>query len=162
MLCHRCKKKMATIHITENDDGVKNVSLCEDCAQEEGLTVKKHMAPGELLNALVMTQQNAATAENAGLVCDECRMTYSEFRQTGLLGCPHCYTAFDAQLSPLLERAHDGVVEHYGKVPRKAAGAPSAQTDLVRLRRELKSALGQEDYEAAAKLRDSIKELEKS
>lgn len=162
MLCHRCKKKMATIHITDNNDGVKNVSLCEDCAGEEGLTIKKHMAPGELLNALVMTQQ-AAQAEATHLVCNECRMTYAEFRQTGLLGCPACYAAFDTQLSPLLERAHDGIVEHYGKVPRKAGGgAATTQTDLVRLRRELKAALDHEDYETAAKLRDSIRELEKS
>ena len=49
------------------------------------------------------------------------------------LGVFRQHAAFDAQLSPLLERAHDGVVEHYGKVPRKAAGAPSAQTDLYSL-----------------------------
>jgi protein arginine kinase activator len=153
---------MATIHITENTDGVKNISLCEDCAADEGLTPKKHMAPGELLNALVLTQQSAAAETSVGSVCPECKTTYAEFRQTGLLGCPNCYAAFDAQLTPLLERAHDGLVEHFGKVPRKAGGSRTPQTDIVRLRRELKAALEHEDYETAARLRDSIRELERS
>lgn len=161
MLCHRCKKKMATIHVTEAENGEKrHTSLCEDCAQEEGITGKKHATPQELLSALMNAQQ-AAAVEAAKLVCKECKVTYAEFRQSGLLGCPVCYTSFEAQLGPLLERAHDGVVEHYGKVPQKAGGGRrSAQSDLVRLRRELKAAIEQEDYENAARLRDHIKELE--
>lgn len=166
MLCQRCKKKLATVHITDNDGGVRNVNLCEDCAAEEGLTVKKHVAPADLLNALVMSQQ-AAISEASTLTCPECRLTYGEFRQSGLLGCPHCYSAFDSQLSPLLERAHDGVVEHYGKVPRRPAvngsgtAAPvDSAKDVARLRRELKAALEREDYESAAKCRDQIRQLE--
>jgi len=162
VLCQRCKKKMASIHLTEVEEGEKRAtSLCEDCAREEGLTVKKHLGPGELLNALVMTQ-HAAAIEHAGVSCDKCKITYAEFRQSGLLGCPDCYGSFEKQLVPLLERAHDGVVEHYGKVPRKAGRPGSVQTDLVRLRRDLKAAIDNEDYEAAAKLRDDIRELEKS
>jgi protein arginine kinase activator len=155
---------MATIHVTDTENGEKrHTSLCEDCAQEEGITGKKHATPQELLNAL-MSQQQAAQVEAAKLVCKECKITYAEFRQTGLLGCPACYASFEQQLVPLLERAHDGIVEHYGKVPRKAGGSParSVQSDLIRLRRELKAAIEQEDYENAARLRDHIKDLEQS
>ena len=59
-------------------------------------------------------------------------------------------------------RAHEGAVEHVGKVPVNAEAGQRRQNELLRLRGRLKEAVGNEDYEAAAALRDRIKELEGS
>ena len=88
--------------------------------------------------------------------CPQCGMSWSDFSQTGLLGCEHDYPAFDKDLTPLLQRAHDGATHHFGKVPTRARGTTvpvKRQVDLNRLRKELSRAVEAEDYEKAAKLR---------
>jgi protein arginine kinase activator len=65
-------------------------------------------------------------------------------------------------LVPLLERAHEGGSVHTGKVPANAAEDERKQTELLRLRGQLKEAVVHEEYERAADLRDRIKNLEGS
>ena len=41
MICQRCKKQPATVHLTEILQNEKRERhLCEDCAREEGVAVK--------------------------------------------------------------------------------------------------------------------------
>jgi protein arginine kinase activator len=99
--------------------------------------------------------------ESAELVCDVCGLTFGEFRQQKLLGCPHDYDAFERVLLPLIEGAHGGAGQHVGKVPHRR-GEQTKHNALLRLRGELKKAVAAEDYEKAARLRDQIQELEAS
>ena len=69
---------------------------------------------------------------------------------------------FGEHLERLLERAHDGATHHVGKAPKSAGTTRVAQQDLRRLRRQLADAVAAEDYERAAELRDSIRELEEA
>jgi protein arginine kinase activator len=98
----------------------------------------------------------------ADLACDVCKITFGEFRQKGLLGCPHDYDAFERALLPLLHRAQDGTTQHVGKVPHRAGSSQKKQNAILRLRGQLKDAVASEDYERAAALRDQIKQLENS
>jgi protein arginine kinase activator len=84
-----------------------------------------------------------------------------EFRKLGRLGCPHDYVAFTKELEPLLVSIH-GETEHVGKVPVRSPSGAEEQTQLIRLRREMKEAVGKEDYELASELRDAISKVEKS
>ncbi len=162
MICQRCKKNNATVHLT---DIVKNEKherhLCDQCASEEGITIKTHTPINQLLASFVLQQSGAQ--ELAGLTCDQCGTTFVEFRNNGLLGCPNDYDAFEKALLPLLERAHgEGATHHVGKVPRgRTDGTEQRQRELMRLRRELSQAVEREDYENAARLRDEIKAMEK-
>jgi len=163
MKCDNCSKQ-ATVHLTEIKNGKKlEKHLCEQCAAAaEGLPVKSHMPINELLTNFVMAHSGMPAKEQA-LQCDHCGMTWSEFRQNGLLGCPNDYAAFEKELSPLLQRAHDGATHHVGKQParRGGSGVPMKRhVDLAKLRRELQKAVEAEDYERAAKLRDQIKNAE--
>jgi len=159
MLCQRCKKNTATVHLT---DIVKNEKrerhLCEKCASEEGITVKQQVPINELLANFVMEQSGAR--ELAKLTCPECGMSFLEFRNSGLLGCPNDYDAFAKALVPLLERAHEGASQHKGKSP--AGGGPDRekQRQVAALQRQLAEAVEKEDYELAAKLRDRMKAVE--
>ena len=156
--CDKCDKQ-ATIHLTDIADGKKNeVHLCEECAASEGLTVKTSVPLSQLLEEFVL--QKSGQPDQTELKCEVCGITFSEFRRKGLLGCPNDYDAFATMLDPLLERAHGGASQHVGKVPGKAGADQKKQNAVLRLRGALRTAVVQEDYELAARLRDQIKELE--
>jgi protein arginine kinase activator len=158
--CDKCERP-ATVHLTEIVDGAKlEKHLCEVCATQEGLTLQPTMGINQMLEEFIShTQQAKQLGE---LVCDHCGMSFLEFRQGGLLGCPHDYEAFAAALVPLLERAHEGASEHVGKVPSHAGGDEQRLSQLLRLRAALKDAVVNELYEQAARLRDEIRKLETS
>lgn len=172
MKCDNCNKP-ATVHLTEIRGGKKiEKHLCEECAaQSEGqLLPKQHTPINELLTNFVM--QHSGLQKQAGTTCEHCGITWAEFRQSGLLGCEHDYETFEKDLSPLLQRAHEGATHHVGKTPVRGAGAAAPavgplpavakkkQADVARLRKELAKAVELEDYERAARLRDQIREAE--
>ena len=161
--CDNCNKP-ATVHLTEIRNGKKiEKHLCEQCAAlNEGLPVKSHTPINELLTNFVMAHSGGVTKET-GQACEACGITWAEFRQAGLFGCANDYTAFEKDLTPLLQRAHEGATHHVGKVPtrRGGTGVPMKKTvDLAKLRKELQRSVEAEDYERAAKLRDQIKQAE--
>lgn len=162
MVCQRCKKQEATVHLTEisPQTGEKmEKHLCDSCAQEEGVTIKSTPPPlNELLNSFVMA--SSGIQELAELKCDHCGMSFLEFRNQGLLGCPQDYDVFGKGLAILIERAHEGGTHHVGKRPNQSDETADRQRNLSRLRRELDAAVEREDYEVAARLRDEIKTLE--
>ena len=84
-----------------------------------------------------------------------------EFKNAGRFGCPHDYDVFREPLLPLLERIHRGS-KHVGKVPANALRLAALQTELRELRQQLRSAVEQEAYEEAARLRDVIRQKEKA
>lgn len=162
LACQACKKQTATVHLTDitPEGEMRERHLCEQCAQKEGLASKSapHVPLNAILTGLVMDK--ATIQRLAELKCPNCGLTFVEFRNAGLLGCPSDYDAFEAALVPLIERAHENAGHHIGKVPRRLAVPRSTEGDLIRLRRELTRAVDDEQYEEAAKLRDMIKGLE--
>ena len=116
-----------------------------------------------ILDQVKAEGRTALTAPEGKIVCEACGITWAEFRQGGLFGCANDYTAFEKDLTPLLQRAHEGATHHVGKVPtrRGGTGVPVKKTvDLAKLRKELQRAVESEDYEKAAKIRDQIKVAE--
>ena len=161
--CDICGK-VATVTLTEIQKG-KTISkhLCELCASKtEGIPVKSHTPINELLTNFVMAHQGVQN--ELGVACEHCGVTWAEFRQSGMLGCAHDYEQFEKDLTPLLQKAHEGATHHTGKVPTRAGatGVPRKRKtmDVTKLKRELAQAVESEDYERAAKLRDSIREAE--
>ena len=158
--CDECGND-ATIHLTDVVNGQKiEKHLCQDCAAAEGFTIKAQFPLGKMLEGLMA--QSSAQKELADLRCSVCGITFQEFREQHLLGCPNDYEVFEHVLTPLLERAHDGGTHHTGKVPANAAESERRHIELLRLRGQLKQAVADEDYESAAQFRDRIKELEES
>ena len=161
MKCDRCNK-LATIHLTEIIGGKQiQKHLCEQCAAETEVPLKPHQPINELLTNFVLAHSGMSKETAAG--CPQCGISWSEFRQNGLFGCEHDYPFFDKELSPLLQRAHEGATHHVGKVPTRRGGSNvpvKRQVDLARLRKDLARAVESEDYERAAKLRDQIRTAE--
>ena len=49
-------------------------------------------------------------------ICNYCGKRLSEFYETGMLGCPHCYKAFEKQVVSTLYKIQ-GKTFHVGKTP---------------------------------------------
>ena len=161
--CDKCERP-ATHHSVEIDKGQKiEKHLCDQHAAEEGMAAKSAHAPiNELLSNFVKLHSGGEqkTRTENELVCESCGLTFSQFRESSLLGCPSCYDAFEDALAPLLERAHEGGTHHVGKVPNRAGTGEQRQAQLMRMRKQLDEAVAEEDYELAARLRDDIRRLE--
>lgn len=167
MKCQKCDRA-ATFHITDLVDGqASEVHLCEQCAQafltptaEEAAEVMpamagllaQHLAVGETADELARLDQRA---------CPVCGITFLQFRKQGRLGCPHDYVFFEKELEPLLLNIHDQT-QHIGKSPKRCPRGADQQTQLIRLRREMKEAVADENYERASEIRDQIREIESS
>ncbi|HOK95567.1 MAG TPA: UvrB/UvrC motif-containing protein [Anaerohalosphaeraceae bacterium] len=162
MICQSCKEKTATIHLTEITNGHRSEThLCQDCARQQGLTIKTQIPINELLNTLLSAQSKSqstgSVSVQSGRACPVCGMTLKRFAAEPLLGCPYDYTEFQAELLPLIEQSHNGKSRHCGKTPARTSQQDRNEIMLIQLRRQLEQAVKNEDYETAAKLRDQIK-----
>lgn len=188
MNCQKCGKH-AVVHLTElvaDKTGRKQpveVHLCMAHASEAGyitqavgeppLTLeavqyepKKALKPTAIV-AKEETPTDLAIMRPGAMVeepvCIHCNMTWSSFKQNGLLGCARCYDMFDGKLTPLIRRAQENFSQHVGKIPARGVPSdPARQITTARLRRELDQALTAENYEAAAALRDKLRGLGKN
>jgi len=158
MLCQHCKKQTATVHLTDLVKGEKRERhLCEECAGEEGVTVTQSVSINDVLNSFLASQ--SSVEELARIKCPSCGTTFVEFRNQGLLGCPEDYDVFGRALVSVIERAQDGQSRHTGKKPGQIVQLDPVQQERLRVQRDLREAVENEDYERAAQLRDRLGEL---
>jgi protein arginine kinase activator len=177
--CDLCNNE-ATVHELIVSAGVPaERHLCEACAREQGLVTGAPAPVAELLQKIATASAVAATTGPAKApACPECGTTFAEFKQSGRLGCPTCYEAFEQQLGPILDRAHQGATHHVGKVPRRLlqdtpdagdvraaaaamAAAEARAEEIRRVRTDLDRAVKSEAYERAAQLRDRLRQLQR-
>jgi protein arginine kinase activator len=168
MKCQQCDRP-ATFHITELTGGKPHeLHLCEDHArqyltQPSAEASESTSMAAALAHQMAQQMQVGQTAEALARLdqqsCPVCGITFYEFRSQGRLGCPHDYVCFQEQLEPLILNIH-GEGEHVGKSPQSGPAGSQQRTQLIRLRREMKTAVSEEDYERASELRDRIREAE--
>lgn len=168
MVCDICKKKEATVHLTEIvNEQMTELHLCEDCAKKKGATdIGEHFGLADLLAGLIdvgmghPSEIARGIGEEVGLKCLSCGLAYKDFRKIGRLGCGDCYNTFKRTLAPLLKKIH-GSNQHIGKSPSRAGKVVKLKTELQGLQNRLQKAIQMEEFEEAARLRDKIRELEK-
>lgn len=171
MQCENCGQRPATIHQTIIMNGAKQQShLCEVCARErhqedflgQGNFSFPNLSIQQLLNSF-LGQDFVTTPpiqqRQAEPHCPTCGMTYSEFVDSGRLGCAQCYESLDPQLSPLIKRIQ-GTTQHTGKAPKRTGGVLRKRRELASHKQQLQEAVVRENFEEAARLRDRIKEME--
>ena len=140
---------------------VSELALCEACARAKGLfdpqslTFAEKFFPEEFKNRvdkLVRELTQGEHTQPAGKQlenlesCPVCGFGIEDYRRTGHLGCPDCYTVFARELNPDAEQEAEPADE-----------APAVTR--ARLQKEMQQAVAREDYERAALLRDQINAL---
>ncbi len=179
MLCQSCKKNEAAVFLkVAVNNKVTEMHLCEACAA--GVTAFGGLEAGPMNISGMMGNMSGyfkefLPHEKRALHCRSCGLTYHEFKESGFLGCPECYADFEHPLTELLTRIHGNCL-HAGKRPALCPGRPKCGTSPVpvvfglagqktiynteALKEALKKAVENEDFEAAAGLRDRIRNLE--
>lgn len=158
MLCCVCKEKPATVHLTEiKGDKVQKVDLCEACAKSKGVN-DSSFALADLLLGLGASQEIDQSAAGGELKCPHCGFTQADFKKSGRLGCPDCYSTFVEGLEGLLKTMHKGI-KHVGKVPEALRRTRESADRLKSLQKKLAKAIEEENFEQAATLRDEIKKV---
>ena len=160
MICPRCLKREATVHISRNVNGKKEeYNVCSACAKEMGFLGSSDLmfGIGDFMSGFMGKGISPSLSDEK--ICPSCGMSISELAKTSKLGCSKCYEFFDSYLEPVMKRLH-GNCRHVGKLPESADETFKKTRRLTSLKEELKAAVTREDYEQAALLRDTIKELE--
>jgi protein arginine kinase activator len=161
MPCEQCHEREAVIHLTQIvNEQVTTLHLCERCAAEKGVESPGSQPKTPLGTFLAAMGQEQTPAPRAGDNCPRCGGTLQDFRESGRLGCPDCYRAFEVPLRDLLRRLH-GSTHHMGeryadREPATAAGRHQA----AELREQLRLAVETENFELAAELRDRLRVME--
>ncbi len=159
--CDVCGEEGAVFHLTQvENDEMKTQHLCSRCAEEKGVNVNVGPPSTPLHDFLANMGDEPRVTGSQAEGCPFCGMQFKDFRELGRLGCPQCYTAFEGYLRGLLRRVH-GSTAHVGKVYLPPDPTSSdMEKRLEMLRRKLTRAVGVEDFERAAELRDEIRGLE--
>ncbi len=142
---------------------VSELALCEACARAKGLFDPQSLSFAEkffpeefkkridkLVQELSNNPENAPQAPPVMRVlgaCPICGFSAEDYRRTGHLGCPDCYTVFANELDPSAAEEEITMTDEAPAITK------------ARLQKELQQAISREDYELAAKLRDQINAL---
>lgn len=172
MLCQKCNKNEATIHMIKFINGEKSeVWLCEKCAKEFS-EVSLDIFKGKkidngfqdiisgLFESLDKTNSNNTKKIDMkiDIVCKNCGMTASKLKTTLKVGCPHCYNNLVEPIKEILQKTQGSSI-HVGKIPKIIKDECEKEDKIRLLEQEMEDYILIEDYENAALLRDKIKEL---
>ena len=159
MECENCREREASIHLTQVvNDQMSTFHLCDACAAAKGLEPGVQSGNALLTDFLAQMGKGIGAAPATG-ACPFCETTLADLKRTGRLGCPECYAHFQQHLRGLLRKLHGGT-QHAGKTYLGDGAAVDRSTQLAELRRGLQQAVGAEDFERAASLRDQIRRVE--
>ena len=157
MICSICQINEATIHILRIEkDYIVKIHICEECLSK-GYMDRAEFIQSDIVGDIFFV------GDTKNIICPHCNTTYKEFESTELLGCPHCAITFEEKLKDIVESKQGKDLQHIGKTPIKAKQhfekRDIVEMKIFNLEKRLKSAITNEEYEKAAKIRDRIKEL---
>jgi protein arginine kinase activator len=141
------------IHITEveNYQCVKEVSLCQECSSA---MIHQEDYKKVIIDGLIQFACEKIKAEEKLLAknyCPDCVHSLDDIDKTARLGCATCYSHFKDELLPVLKKIH-GNTQHIGKTPSNLTAKSKEELEIA-----LKTAIQNEDYTQAAKIRDMLK-----
>lgn len=155
--CQVCAKA-ATVHLTQIiNNQIHKVHLCEECAQEKGVTDPSGFSLEDLFAGSGLIAGDTSGAEES-VKCSQCGFSPSDFKRLGRLGCPSCYEQMKSFLAPMLLEMHRGD-EHKGKIPQRSLTRVEKNRQIHELEQNLNEAVKEERFEDAAQIRDELKQL---
>ncbi len=169
MNCQDCGSNEAFVHLSEVVEGdVRSIWLCSSCS----LRRQNRKAPdypdesrakneSDNLASFLgddFSHPESGNTDKLAKICPACDYAFSQWKESKLLGCSQCYTAFNRVLLPHLTRYH-GNASHFGKIPRRRQGVDDRLINIKRVRVQMEKAISSEDFEEAARLRDLLAKL---
>lgn len=180
MLCDRCQKNEATIHVKKIIGGkIESLHLCAECARETedngsigalGFNLAEVLFniagmdnPKSARTAAAPADPQEDDSENeTAFCCPNCGWTMEKLQKSnGKLGCPECYKSFAVIIHDAFSRIQRGKI-HLGKKPgdTKPFNTQAAlQLEIARAKKELAELVRREEFERAAVCRDRLNDL---
>ncbi len=160
MLCQKCQKNNATVHVKQTVNGVKTeMLLCSECAEKENLG--SFFPSDNLFSGFFSDSIFGGEYLKEQKKCSLCGSTRRDLADKGRAGCAKCYEVFADELKNIIYGIHGNAV-HTGSVPGKHLENIEKRKEIERLKKEQQQAVLEQNFEQAAVLRDKIKELEKA
>jgi protein arginine kinase activator len=173
MICEFCNNNEANIHLIKIiNNNMEKVNLCIDCMKnlsfltdeeffndltkiiskvfEIDIKIIDKGETNKLFNKIDTTENKK---------CSFCGIDLSTIKAMGRVGCSNCYKEFKENLSPIIKTIHSSI-EHKGKVPLISGDDVKLEKEIRDLKFRLKEEVTVENFEEAAKLRDTIKKLQ--
>jgi len=155
LICQNCSKNKAIVLVREIVGGNEKLAFyCEGCAMDKGFTEvlsQEKFSIANFINQLVKIPDSDVET----CVCGQ---TLESFKESGQLGCSHCYRTFEPVLVELAQNLF-GAHTHSGKIPTALRQNLNALRQIEDLQKKLAIAVQTENYEEAARLRDSIQKF---
>ncbi len=171
MNCENCKNKPATVFYA--DDGGTRHSLCASCAKilgkisqydptEDPKRTDPPFIPEPTLSSLLQAPISGTVFfskkdKSGKAVCPCCATAFDTVSERGRVGCPECYTVFCGLILP---SSLDIESAKGSRMPHEHRESLGRARSISELKSQLKIAVGAENYELAATLRDKIRKLE--
>lgn len=177
MFCEFCKNNEANVHLIKIVNGdAEKLNLCMDCLKdfailpadefysdlssilkkvlEVDIKIIDKSQASKLLETLQVTENKNIKP------CGSCGMDLNTIKATGKVGCGNCYIEFKESFAPIIKAIHGGC-NHKGKIPARPSVEIKLQKEIMDLEYRLKEEITVENFEEAARLRDSIEKLRK-
>lgn len=167
MLCQKCKKNQANIHMVKFINGEKSeMWVCEECAQratkvqldlvseDVGKNIQDifgGLFQGSNVNKPMLIDFD----KDIDIICKECGQTYKKYKENKKIHCNKCYESFKDAIVEDLERLY-GSSKHIGKIPKGSIMEMEDINKINELKEEINICVLREEYEKAAELRDRI------
>lgn len=156
MECSNCGSPSAQLHTRVVDGSEVQVCLCNVCYE-------KLYSKSDVSERFARLFGDSGKKAKVKKVCPSCGITLEEFRNTGLLGCAGCYTAFRNEIENSLRYCQWSCV-HSGK---KTNGATEEKYELVRelvreqelIKSQMDRAFQEEDYKLVSELKRRLQAI---
>ncbi len=174
MICDFCKSNEASIHLIKvTNNNVEKINLCMDCVKNYSFfstedffsDLTKILSKFFEIDIKISNKDDSdklfeSVSVSDNKACSFCNIDLNTIKSIGRVGCANCYNEFRDVLNPIVKTIH-GSLEHKGKVPVKSSNDVKIEKEIRDLKYQLKEEVTVENFEVAAKLRDTIKKLQK-
>jgi protein arginine kinase activator len=174
MFCEFCKINEANVHLIKIVNGnIEKINLCVDCLKNFSFfptedffndLTKILSKVFEVDIKIVNKSENDNLFDISGDLenkkCSFCGIDLSTIKSIGRVGCANCYNEFRNTFTPIIKAIH-GYTEHKGRIPIKSSKETKIEKEIRDLKYRLKEEITVENFEEAARLRDTIKKLQK-
>jgi protein arginine kinase activator len=174
MICDFCKSNEASIHLIKvTNNNVEKINLCMDCVKNYSFfstedffnDLTKILSKFFEIDIKISNKDDSgklfeSVSVNDNKKCSFCNIDLNTIKSIGRVGCANCYNEFRDVLNPIVKTIH-GSLEHKGKIPVKSSDDVKIEKEIRDLKYQLNEEVTVENFEVAAKLRDTIKKLQK-
>lgn len=174
MICEFCKSNIANVHLIKIVNGnTEKINLCIECLKNFALFPEEEFFSdlSKILTKVFEVDIKIDEKSDAEKVfesivksknkkCNSCGTSLNSIKGTGQVGCANCYSEFREEFRPIIKALH-GSDKHIGKVPVISGKDIKIEKEIRDLELRLKEEVIVENFEEAARLRDTIKKLQK-